>query len=93
MEDRLGSLTPGKKADIVLIDGLALNMFPVHEPTFSTVQQANAANVDTVLVDGVVRKRSGKLVYDDGLLARRRTEMLHSVSRIIAESGYRHDAT
>jgi 5-methylthioadenosine/S-adenosylhomocysteine deaminase len=93
MEDRLGSLTPGKKADIVLIDGLALNMFPVHEPTFSTVQQANAANVDTVLVDGVVRKRGGKLVYDDGLLAQRRSEMLHSVSRIIAESGYRREAT
>lgn len=93
MEDRLGSLTPGKRADIVLIDGLALNMFPVHEPIFSTVQQANAANVDTVLVDGVVRKRGGKLVYDDALLARRRTEMLHSVSRIIAESGYRRDAT
>lgn len=88
MEDRIGSLTPGKQADVVLIDGLALNMFPVHEPTFSAVQQAHAANVDTVLVDGIVRKRGGKLVYADDLLARRREELLHSVSRIIAESGY-----
>ena len=89
MEDRIGSLTPGKQADIVLIDGLALNMFPVHEPTFSIVQQANAANVDTVLVGGIVRKRGGKLVYADDLLARRRDELLLSVSRIIADSGYR----
>jgi hypothetical protein len=64
----------------------------VHEPTFSTVQQANAANVDTVLVDGVVRKRGGKLVYADALLAQRRDELLRSVSRIIAESGYRSSA-
>ncbi|MBT9473891.1 MAG: amidohydrolase family protein [Pseudomonadota bacterium] len=89
MEDQIGSLTPGKKADIILIDGLALNMFPVHDPVHTTVQQANFSNVDTVLVDGVVRKRGGKLLYDADTLTQRREALRTSVTRIIEESGYR----
>jgi cytosine/adenosine deaminase-related metal-dependent hydrolase len=89
MEDSIGSLTPGKKADVILIDTQALNMFPVHDPVSSTVHQANAFNVDTVLVGGRVRKRGGKLLYDDATLARRRNDLLKSVNRIIEESGYR----
>lgn len=93
MEDRIGSLTPGKKADIILIDGLALNMFPVHDPIHTTVQQANFSNVDTVLVDGVVRKRGGRLLYDDKTLAKRRETLRASVSRIFEASGYQPGPT
>jgi cytosine/adenosine deaminase-related metal-dependent hydrolase len=89
LEDRIGSLTPGKKADIILLDANALNMFPVHDPVLSAVQQANASNVDTVLVDGVVRKRGGRLLYDEALLARRREQLRASVDRIVEASGYR----
>ncbi len=88
LEDTIGSLSPGKKADIILIDGLALNIFPVHDPVHTVVQQASALNVDTVLVDGIVRKRGGKLLYDESILADKRALLLESAMRIRAEAGY-----
>jgi 5-methylthioadenosine/S-adenosylhomocysteine deaminase len=65
IEGRVGSLTPGKQADLVLIGGEALNMTPRPEPVGSVVVQANASNVDTVLVGGRVVKRGGRLVEPD----------------------------
>lgn len=64
VEDRTGSLTPGKKADLVLIDAGALNVAPVLDPVAAVTLSADVSNVDTVIVDGVVRKRGGKLVAD-----------------------------
>jgi 5-methylthioadenosine/S-adenosylhomocysteine deaminase len=73
LEDRTGSLTPGKRADIVLLDARALNMAPVIDATAAVTLSADVSNVDTVLVDGVVRKRHGRLLADsDG--ARRKVE-------------------
>jgi len=60
--DRTGSITPGKKADIVVIDGSAVNVAPVIDPVAAVVCAADVSNVDTVIIDGVVRKRDGKLV-------------------------------
>lgn len=62
--DRAGSLTPGKRADIVLIDARAINIAPVIDPVAAVTLAADVSNVDTVLVDGVVRKRHGRLVAD-----------------------------
>ncbi len=64
VEDRTGSLTPGKKADVVLIDARDLNMVPVKDPVAAVTLSADVSNVDTVIVDGVVRKRGGKLLAD-----------------------------
>ncbi|RQZ31638.1 cytosine deaminase [Burkholderia sp. Bp9017] len=63
LQDRVGSLTPGKQADIVLIRADGLSMRPVHDPVASVLMQGSAANVDTVLVAGAIRKRAGKLLY------------------------------
>lgn len=65
LENEIGSLTPGKAADIVLVDATAINLAPVLDPVATLVLHGNAGNVDTVLVDGVVRKRSGKLTGVD----------------------------
>jgi cytosine/adenosine deaminase-related metal-dependent hydrolase len=62
LDHRIGSLTPGKQADIVLIGTRRLNMIPVHDPVASIVFHANAADVDTVMVAGKLRKRGGALV-------------------------------
>ncbi|GAB3420364.1 amidohydrolase family protein [Flindersiella endophytica] len=59
-----GSLTPGKRADIILLDARKLNMAPVLDPVAAVVLSADVSNVDTVLVDGVVRKQHGKLLAD-----------------------------
>jgi len=62
LESVTGSLTPGKRADIVLIDARALNVAPVIDPVAAVTLAADVSNVDTVLVDGVVRKRHGRLL-------------------------------
>ena len=60
--DRTGSITPGKKADLVIIDTKAVNISPVIDPVGAVVVAADTSNVKTVLVDGVVRKRDFRLV-------------------------------
>ena len=64
LADRTGSLTPGKRADVVLIDATALNVAPVMDPLAAVVLAADVSNVDTVIVDGEVRKRDGRLLAD-----------------------------
>jgi len=63
MADRIGSITPGKCADLVILDATLPNMQPVLDPVNSVVTQASIANVETVLVAGEFRKRHGRLLY------------------------------
>jgi 5-methylthioadenosine/S-adenosylhomocysteine deaminase len=64
LESRTGSLTPGKKADVVVVDAHSLNMAPVIDPVAAVTLCADVSNVDTVIIDGKVRKRDGKLLAD-----------------------------
>lgn len=64
LEHRTGSLTPGKRADLVAVDATALNVAPVHDAAAAVTLCADVSNVETVLVDGVIRKRDGKLLAD-----------------------------
>ena len=88
MERDIGALRPGLKADIVMMRMSDLNLFPVHDPLLSVVEQSHAGNVDTVIVDGIVRKKDGRLLFD---MARRSVlgaALIESVSRLSAEAGY-----
>ena len=85
MEDRIGSLTPGKQADVILVRADDLNMWPVHDPVTSVVMQASVANVDTVLIAGEFRKRHGKILYPQ--LELRKQQLLSSGQRILDELG------
>lgn len=64
LEDRVGSLTPGKQADVVVIRGDDINTAPVIDPVAAVVLAADVSNVDTVIIDGEIHKRNGKLVAD-----------------------------
>src|ERR671915_1029078 len=64
VEDRTGSITPGKKADLVIIDTKAVNVAPVIDPVGAVVCAADISNVRTVLVDGRVVKDDFRLVAD-----------------------------
>ncbi len=88
MEDRIGSLAPGKKADLILLRATDLNLFPVHDPEYA-IEQAHAGNVDTVMIDGVLRKQQGRLLFDAGLLARKQEALAASAARLMREAGYR----
>jgi 5-methylthioadenosine/S-adenosylhomocysteine deaminase len=63
--DLTGSLTVGKRADIILIRGNDINVAPIANIEATVVQSATPANIDTVLVDGRIVKRHGKLVAHD----------------------------
>jgi len=62
LADRIGSLTPGKRADIILIRGSDLNMAPLGDPATAVVRSAEPSNVDTVIIDGRFMKRRGRIV-------------------------------
>ena len=81
MQDRIGSLAPGKQADLVLIDARALNMHPVHDAVASVVMQTSLANIDSVMIAGRWKKRHGKLLY--GGLAQRQSALAASADRIL----------
>jgi cytosine/adenosine deaminase-related metal-dependent hydrolase len=59
--DRTGSITPGKKADIVVIDGSAVNVAPVIDAAGAVVCAADVSNVKHVLANGAVLKRDFRL--------------------------------
>jgi 5-methylthioadenosine/S-adenosylhomocysteine deaminase len=63
--DRAGSITPGKRADLVLIRTTDLNMAPAGDPYEALVSFALPANVDTVIVDGRILRRAGKFTALD----------------------------
>jgi 5-methylthioadenosine/S-adenosylhomocysteine deaminase len=54
MEDQIGSLEEGKKADIAIVDTRAPNMTPIHDPLASLVYSARGSNVNSVIIDGKV---------------------------------------
>jgi 5-methylthioadenosine/S-adenosylhomocysteine deaminase len=81
--DSIGSLSPGKKADLVVIDAGALNLFPVHDPVSTVLMQASIANVEAVMIDGVWRKRAGRLLSDN--LQDNKDKLERSGRRIVSE--------
>jgi 5-methylthioadenosine/S-adenosylhomocysteine deaminase len=89
LESRTGSLTPGKKADVVLLDARRLNVAPVIDPVAAVTLSADVSNVDTVIVNGVVRKRNGALVAD---VARARDLVEQSRDYLVSEAARRKTA-
>jgi 5-methylthioadenosine/S-adenosylhomocysteine deaminase len=63
LDKKIGSLKPGKQADLILINKNDLNLFPVNNAVEAVVFHANGSNVDTVMIAGKIRKRNGKLNY------------------------------
>jgi cytosine/adenosine deaminase-related metal-dependent hydrolase len=80
---KVGSLTPGKQADIVMLRGDDINMVPAHDIIACVVTQASPANVDTVMIAGRVVKRNGKLLFVG--LREKLIELQRSGERIIAD--------
>lgn len=62
LENRIGTIEKGKSADIVMVRTDRMHLSPATDAIASIVLGASVADVDTVIVDGVVRKRAGKLV-------------------------------
>ena len=59
LDGKTGSLTPGKEADIILLDATALNVAPLNSVPGAVVSLMDRTNVETVIVAGKVRKWKG----------------------------------
>ena len=92
MEDKIGSLTPGKKADIVLLDATDVCLTPINDPVNAVVQFADRSNVDTVLIGGEVVKSAGKLIFPKNIMAAKQAALGDEIQRIFDAAGYRHQA-
>ncbi len=86
LEGKIGTLTPGKQADIIMLRTDRLNVLPVNNATGAVVTSMDASNVDTVLIGGKVMKRNGRLVgVDMGRVTRLAYE---ARDRVMTRSGY-----
>ena len=62
LDKKIGSLTPGKQADVILLRANAINVMPLNHAYGAVVLGMDTSNVDTVFVGGKVRKWKGDLV-------------------------------
>src|SRR5437588_5814017 len=85
LDSKTGSLTPGKEADIIILDATALNVFPINNVPGAVVSLMERTNVETVIVAGKVRKWNGRLLDVD--LARLRQQLEASRDFIFAKAG------
>ncbi|MCK1494300.1 amidohydrolase family protein [Bradyrhizobium sp. 180] len=78
-ENQIGSLAPGKLADLVIINASDLNLFPVHDAVATVVMQTSLVNIEAVMIGGAWKKRNGRLLI----------EGLESKKELLAQSGRR----
>jgi 5-methylthioadenosine/S-adenosylhomocysteine deaminase len=79
IEDKVGSLAPGKRADLIMIQTNVINMGVFTDPAHMVVEAVEPSNVDTVMIDGRILKRNGKFtalvpeqIIEDSAAARER---------------------
>lgn len=87
LEDKVGTLTPGKQADIVMLRTDRMNVTPLNDPVAAVVVGMDTSNVDTVIVGGHILKRNGRLLHVDWSTMRRLVE--ESRDYVIEKSGFR----
>lgn len=89
LDHKAGSLTPGKEADIVLLDATALNVAPLNHVPGAVVTLMERSNVATVVCAGEVRKWQGRLLGHD--LAKLRAELEASRDALFERAGVPQD--
>src|SRR5437667_3709260 len=85
LDKKTGSLTPGKEADIIILDATAINVAPLNNVPGAVVSLMDRTNVETVIVAGKVRKWKGKLLDVD--LNHLRRQLESSRDFIFAKAG------
>jgi imidazolonepropionase-like amidohydrolase len=85
LDGKVGSLTPGKEADIIILDATAINVAPLNQVPGAVVSLMDRTNVETVIVAGKVRKWKGRLLDVD--LDRLRNQLEASRDYIFKTAG------
>src|SRR5271163_1903305 len=89
LDGSIGTLTPGKQADIIMVRTNGVAVFPVTNVISTIVQAIERSDVDTVMVAGAMHKRAGKLVGVD--IAKLTADVTASRDYLLEASGYRPD--
>jgi cytosine/adenosine deaminase-related metal-dependent hydrolase/ribose/xylose/arabinose/galactoside ABC-type transport system permease subunit len=87
LDAKVGTLTPGKQADLILLRTDRLNVTPLNDPATAVVAGMDTGNVDTVLIAGRVMKRHGELLHVDWPAVRRMAA--ESRDHVVAKSGFK----
>jgi cytosine/adenosine deaminase-related metal-dependent hydrolase len=89
LDSRVGSVTPGKRADLILVRLLDLSLAPGApgaDPLGLIVLAAQPGNVDTVIADGRVLKRGGRLQAVDAVQVT--AKAMESLRRMLTAAGW-----
>jgi 5-methylthioadenosine/S-adenosylhomocysteine deaminase len=89
LDKKVGSLTPGKEADIIILDAEAINVAPLNHVPGAVVSLMERSNVETVIVAGKIRKWKGRML--DANLNRLRRELEESRDYLFAQAGIQKD--
>ncbi len=85
IDGKTGSLTPGKDADVILLDATALNVAPLNHAAGAVVTLMDRSNVSTVLCAGQIKKWRGAIVGHD--IPKLRSELEASRDYVFAAAG------
>lgn len=93
LDHKIGSIAPGKQADLTMFDTQGMNLFSIllgGDPVHAIVMNAEAADVDSVMVAGKFLKRHGRLLFPETRLKALREETLASREHLMRDAGYRY---
>ncbi len=91
MDHKIGSIAPGKQADLAMINARGMNIFPVlpgGDPVHAVVMYTESVDVDSVMIAGKFVKRGGKLQFPERRLAELQGQLLASRQRIMREGNF-----
>jgi 5-methylthioadenosine/S-adenosylhomocysteine deaminase len=86
LDSKVGTLTPGKEADVIMLRTDRINVLPINDPIGVVVRGMDSSNVDSVFIGGTPRKRGGQLVDVD--LARVRTLAYESRDYVVSKANF-----
>jgi cytosine/adenosine deaminase-related metal-dependent hydrolase/ribose/xylose/arabinose/galactoside ABC-type transport system permease subunit len=87
LDSKVGTLTPGKQADVIMLRTDRMNVTPLNDPATAVVAGMDTGNVDTVLIGGRVMKRHGRLLHVDWPALRNKAA--ESRDFVIDKSGFK----
>jgi len=87
LDNKVGTLSPGKQADIVMLRTDRINVTPLNDPVTAVVAGMDTGNVDTVLIAGRVMKRGGQLLHVDWPAVMRMAD--EARDHVIEKSGFK----
>ena len=90
LDHRIGTLTPGKEADLIMIDTRSMNLFPGlpgGDPCHAVAMYAEPADIEAVMVGGQWLKRDGRLTVDCGTFATMSGRLARTREALFARAG------